>query len=205
VNVTKNAPKERERAVRAATTNSERALALARQVSHPWYRAQALAWVARFAPEAGVVRIAQEALRTASRAEDPYQVVGASAWPIRALIERDHRERAVQQLPSLLESAERIQHPVSRIEALFLLVQAVWPLGSRGRKPVLDRLALLCQTTPGWRAGRALRELALMLADEDETEARRVADSMPQGPYKRQALRRLTAGRRARPRPFFWR
>jgi hypothetical protein len=42
-----SATDERERAIKKAKTNFHEALSLARKVSEPWYRAQALAWVAR--------------------------------------------------------------------------------------------------------------------------------------------------------------
>lgn len=199
-----SATDERERAVRLARTDFRRALELARKVSQPWFRCQALAWVARFAPESEVVRIVQEALRAVSHAEDPYRKVVPAAWPIRALIERGHGRRAAALLPNLIEASGRIGHPVSRIEALLVVIQAAWPLGASTRAGVREALIAACRAASSWRAGRALRDLALMVAAEDEEEAQRLIASMPEGVYRRQAVRRLAEGQRLKPRSFFW-
>ena len=80
-----SASQERDRAVQAARADFPTALQRARGVSEAWYRAQALAWVARFAPEADVERVASEAFKAASAAKDAYQQVASSAWRVRAL------------------------------------------------------------------------------------------------------------------------
>lgn len=199
-----SATSERDRAVSVATTNSCKALALARQVSKPWFRCQALAWVARFAPDNEVVKIANEAIAAANAAEDLYQTLGAAAWPIRALIERGHEQRAVHMLPKLLAVYPAIENPVSRLNALFLLWQAVFPIKDDGKKSVLGALVKTCQATNSWQAGYTLRETALILANEDLSEAKRLVASMPIGVYKRQAERRIAEGQQGYVRSFFW-
>lgn len=199
-----SATSERDRAISLATTNSQKALALARQVSKPWFRCQALAWVARFAPDNEVVKIADEAIAAAFLVEDPYQTVGAAAWPVRALIERGHEQRAVNLLPELLAVCPTIENLVSRLNALFLLWQAVFPLKGDGKKSVLGALVKTCQATNSWQAGYTLRETALILAQEDLIEAKRLVASMPIGVYKRQAERRIAEGQQGYVRSFFW-
>ena len=122
----------RDHATRLAAINFSAALAAAREVSDPWYACQALAWVARYAPETELPRIAEEALEEAARASDPYQRVGASAWPVRALIEREQSARVHSLLPAILAQVGQIDNFGSRSQALFLLFQAVFPLGRDG-------------------------------------------------------------------------
>lgn len=128
----------RDLTMRRATTDTSAAHALARSISDPWYRCQALAWVARFAPEAQFKAIVQESLAAGKAADDPYQVVGTTAWSLAALVERGHNNEVRCLLPSLLTHAAAIVNPVSRLDALFLLWQAVFPLGIEFHRQVLD-------------------------------------------------------------------
>ena len=66
-----------ELVARRATTDTPAARALARSISDPWYRCQALAWVAHFAPKAQFKAIAQESLAAGNAADDPYQPMDA--------------------------------------------------------------------------------------------------------------------------------
>jgi hypothetical protein len=195
---------ERERAILAAKTDFPTALQRARGVSDAWYRAQALAWVARFAPEAEVERVAREALEAAGAGKDAYQQVASSAWAIRALAERGRSKKAAEAVPSLLRLSGEISPPVSRLTALFLLWQSVGPLERTVRLRVLNSLVSACLATVGWQGGHTLREVVRMLASEDPGEAQRILAQMPEGKYKRQAQRQLEEGQTLAPRSFFW-
>src|SRR5215212_6204670 len=121
-----SATSQRDRAIQAAKTDYRSALKRARAVSDPVYRSQALAWVARFAPDGDVVVVAQEAVKAAYEGKDAYQHVAASAWAVRALAERGETRQAERLGGELLPLSDGISHPVSRLNALFLLWQAAW-------------------------------------------------------------------------------
>jgi hypothetical protein len=198
-----SATSERERAIQAAPLDFEKALTLARKVSEPWFRCQALAWVARYAPEAKVVQLAQEAVETALLGKDAYQQVAAAAWPVRALAERGKAQKAAQLVAQLAALSAEIPHPVSRLNALFLLWQAADPLPKSVKEGVMGALVSACRAADSWQAGRTMRDLALMLASEDRSQAEQFVSSMPESSYKRQAEKRLAAGETHRPRAFF--
>ena len=189
---------------RRATTNTPAARALARSISDPWYRCQALAWVAYFAPKAQFKAIAQESLAAGNAADDPYQVIGATAWPLAALVERVHNNEVHHLLPSLLTRAASIANPVSRIDALFLLWQAVFPLGIKIHRQVLDPLVEACREADSWKGPDRLCQVTLMLALTSPLEAEQIVTSMPDGRHKRQVTRRIAAGQYQSPRKFFW-
>ena len=195
----------RDRATGCAASEPERSLALARQVGDPWFPCQALAWAARFSSDAESPKIAKEALAAAASDSDPYKAVGASAWPVRVAVERGLTDGIGRTLGGLLATAATIAHPVRRLDALFLLWQAVFPLGASGRRDVQDALVTACRDARSWRAGRTLRDVALMLAADDPAEAARVVGVLPERRHRRQVARRLAAGERHSPRPFFWR
>lgn len=152
----------REQAIRLAKQDTPAALACARDIEEPWYRCQALAWVANFAPEMEVVLIATEALQAAAQGADGYQRVAAAAWPIRALVERSFVEQADQAAACVLPTAGEIEHPGSRAEAPLLLLHATLP-SPQGWRPVFERILEIPQPPTHWRHGRALRDACLMV------------------------------------------
>ena len=180
------------------------ALREARARPDAWGRAQGLGWAARFAPDAEVVAIAGEALAACADAADAYVRVGASAWPLRALAERGHPERAAEALGEVLPRAEAIENPVSRVDALFLVWQAAYPLGGEARRAVLAPLLRTAVATNAWKPQRVLQSIVYMLPAEERDLADEVVAAMPPGQYQRAAARRLAAGERQQPRPFFW-
>lgn len=156
-----SATTERDIAMRIAKTNFKKALSLARKVSESWFRCQALAGVARFAPDEQVVSTVGEAIAAALTATDSYKRVAATAWPLRALIERNQEQKAIQFLPDLLARSAQIENPVSRSDALFLLWEAVFPVTRQARKSVLDALVKSC--TGHWKADYILRQVVLII------------------------------------------
>ena len=195
---------ERNQTISLAQSNWSAALASARKVSDPWHRCQSLAWVARFAPAGVVTNIAAEALSAARACDDPYKVAAASAWPLRALIERDQRSQIGSLLDHLLQTAETIPHPVNRLDALFLIWQGVFPVGSSGRHRPQSALLRACQNVNSWKGSYTLRDTAVMVAPDDMAEAQRIVAMMPESSYRRQTLRQIVEGKRLSPRPFFW-
>jgi hypothetical protein len=198
-----SAADERDRAIRAAAAAPTKALLLARKVHHPSYRCQALAAVARFASEGEVVRVANEALRAAMLGKDGYARVAYAAWPVRALAERDKVQHAQQAIVGLLDEANRIDPPVSKAEALFLLCQAVWPLPMPARQTVLGALLAACRVADSWKAGRIMRDVALMVAADSREKAQGMINAMRESVYKRQAQKRLDTGQVEMVRSFF--
>ena len=194
----------RDQATRLAPINFPAALAAAREVSAPWYACQALAWVARYAPETELKCIAAEALEKAARAQDPYQRVGASAWPVRALIEREQSDRVRSLLPVLLAEAGQIDNLASRSEALFLLFQAVFPMGQDVREMMFQSLLAAALPMRHWRQGRNLRYAVQMVAKHDMALARAICNSLSESKIREQLKRALERGDVLSPRPFFW-
>ncbi len=194
-----SATTDRDIAIRAAKTDFKKALVLARNVSQSWFRCQALAGAARYAPDEHVVKIAEEAISAALTATDSYKQVAATAWPLRALIERNQEQKAIQSLPDILTLSTKIENQVSRCDALFLLWEAFFP--TQGHKSILGALVKSC--TGHWKADYILRQVVLILASEDIEAAHKLAASMPEGKYKRQAEKRLAEGQKKQARQFF--
>lgn len=192
----------RSKAAKLAPVDYEAAAAVARAIRDAWYRCQAVAYVARYAPVGLVQAFAGESLAAAREASDPYQVVAVAAWPIRALVERDHAVDA--HADDLLNRAPAIQHPVCRADALFLLWQALFDGDDSVRQRVMEPLVAACCEAESWKAARTLSSVALMLAKEDRPRALRLAGLLREGRLRRSTIRRIEAGEFDAPREFFW-
>lgn len=195
----------RDRAQQLAKSDTASALALAQEINDPWFRSQALAWIGRFA-EGDPYKDILAAARCASwGATDPYEAVGSAAWWLRALIERGAARDALAEVSRLIDTSQRIPNPVSRLDALYLVFQAVFDV-DEARRPLLDALLAACASADSWRAARCRSDVAVMLHRQHPGDAARVIAAMPEGRRKRQAIRRTTVGSEVdlTPRPFFW-
>ncbi len=194
----------KQQLARLAASDPQVALKVARALDDPWTACQTLGWVARFAPEACVEAIVDEAIRAGRRAEDPYRIVGSAAWPLRALVERGRMDRLESVRPGVMSFALRIVSHASRSEAIFLIYQAVFPAGRRYWLTVFQELALASQPAIHWRQTRNIRDAVLMAAKEDPDFARDFRRDLRNARAKAQIERRLALAEYRSPRVFFW-
>lgn len=197
--------KARDRATALAASDTGAALEAARYVGDPWFGCQALAWVARFAPDDQLDAIIDEAFEVGGQAADVYQIIGSAAWPLRALVERGRVDRLGTTLPGPLALASRVEQLASRSEGLFLVYQAVFPAGRPWWLPVLNELAHASHPALHWRQARNLRDAVLMAARPDPGFARDFCPSVRNDRARRQIEAGLARSESQSPRPFFWR
>jgi hypothetical protein len=160
-----SATTQRDRAMSLAKSCPNEALKQARQVDEPWFRAQALAWVARFA-DSEVITIAAEAAKAAAEGGDKYQQCAVRAWEIAALAERDYKSEARKRLREALNTAKNVVPAASRSEALFLLLQASASIAPDDFEKLYEMLKNSCCAEEHWRCQRALRNGAKMMSGE---------------------------------------
>ena len=156
------ATSQRDQAIRFAKTDPRRALLKARSISESWFRAQALAAVARFT-DAAPEPIAAEAAKAAAAGDDDYQRSAVRAWEIAALGERQCHEKAKQALRDALITAQQIKQSSSRSEAFLLLMQAAFTIDRDTAANVSAQLAQFCPTSDHWRCKRAATHATQML------------------------------------------
>lgn len=195
---------QRDLAAKIAPEDSERALDIARRIKDPWFACQALAHVARFCPENRFKQIIKESLRMGHSATDNYKVVASAAWPIRAIVERKRSEMLDGIVPELLNRAEQIELLASRSAALFLLFQAIFPMGRERWFDVLQ--ALLKSSFPliNWRQRRNLRDVVMMLWKENAELAEQIISTLEDAKLKHQIRSRMMRSEELSPREFFW-
>lgn len=158
---------QRDHASTLAKSNPKKALAHARNIHEPWFRAQALSWVARFT-DGDPVAIAAEAARAARGCEDDYKKSAVRAWEIAALAERDCMTVARKSLSEALALARCVEPMSSRSEALLLLVQAAFRIGRDEATRAYEILKASCPVEAHWRCKRAVRDGGKMISGELE-------------------------------------
>lgn len=147
----------RQEACKLAESHPGRALAIARSIGHPWYRAQALAWIARYS-EDNVIKLATESAQSASACEDAYQQSAVRAWEIAALSERGYLTEGRLALHEALETCRQVKPLSSRAECLIGLLQAATRIGRKEAELIRDEILASCSEDTHWRCRRAVRD-----------------------------------------------
>ena len=165
-----SATTQRDRATTLAKSNSTKALAEARAIDEPWFRAQALAWVARFTEE-DAVAIASEAAKAAREGDDDYKRSAVRAWEICALAERGHAAEARRSLSEAVAVGRRVEPISSRSEALFLLLQAAFRISLAEASGVYEVLKSTCPSEKHWRCKRNMRDGEMMVSGKRQARS----------------------------------
>ena len=148
--------------------------------------------------------IAREAIDTALQQADAFRAVAASAWPVRAVVERNQTAPLALWLRELVARSRRIENPVSRFEALFVLWQAAFPFNDPETDRIFDEFLRACESANSWKVGPRMADSVHILASRDPGRAAEIAASMRDGKNKQRALQRLSESACGHPRPFFW-
>lgn len=159
---------QRDRATDLAKTNTARALVVARAIPDPWFRAQALAAVARHV-DGDPTRIAREAGKAALACDDAYQRAAVRSGEIAALAERGQKTSARKALAAARKTADQATPANSRAEALLLLLHAAARIGVGESVGVAEALRGIVGS--GWRSDRGVREAAGVPAALDPAAA----------------------------------
>jgi hypothetical protein len=148
-----------------AKSDTRKALIMARRITAPWFRAQALAWVARFA-DGDPSGIAREAAKAAGECDDAYKRSAVRAWEIAALAERECKTEARESLMEAVAVGREVTPMSSRSEALYLLLQAASKIGRKEAKGVYEVLVASCPVEAHWRCKRAVRDGGKIVSGE---------------------------------------
>ncbi len=159
--------KQRDQVRDLAKKQPAQALELALKIDDPWFRAQALAHVARFT-DRDPVKVAKEAAKAAGKCDDDYKRAAVRAWVIAALAERGHRAEAIKALESALAQSKSVTPNSARSEALILLLHAAFYIDKRSATRVLSELKSACGNESHWRCKRAIKDADALLAENGQ-------------------------------------
>ena len=132
--------------MKIASQEPARALGIARSITKPWYRCQALAHAALHVNDA-VQRdaILRESFDAALEMTGEFnRIVCVSAWPLSVLCERRQWEDARREANRLVGIIAEEPSPVRRANALLELAKAVWDAPDDLLRLVLEPLVVAC-------------------------------------------------------------
>ena len=158
---------QRDRVSALAKSDPEKALEQALLIRGPWFRAQALSWVARFT-NSDPAAIAKQAARAATECDDAFKKTAVLAWVVAALAERNLTSAARSTLQTALQRSKTVTPLSSRGEALILLLQAAFKISDTDAKAVNDELQVVCGHDSHWRCKRAVRDGARLVTGENK-------------------------------------
>lgn len=197
-----NATNQRNAAAKLAKTDSQRALQEARTIPDPWFRAQALAHVARYCDD-NPTAVADEAANAARACADAYQQCAVRAWEIAALAERSEDKAASARLESILSKVREVTPASSRSEALLLLLHAAARISPDAAHTVSEMIVRVANVDSHWRCRRAVVDAIGMLSRLNSESARSLSQSVSDAKLRSKCDNVIAAGGSS-PRPFFW-
>ena len=188
---------ERNRVARLASTDRAEALRIARAIGDPWFRCQALAYVAHHCPEMEErLRLIEESFQAGAAAPDPNRIVTVSAWPLKVLCKTGLDLMLESETDRLLNVIATEPSPVRRAHALDAMLGAL--LGAPGylfwRAFDMFQLACLMPLTNGKRNTRGESRLTRWVVFVERVEAgrgRALIEAIKGPTLRAQALRIL--------------
>jgi hypothetical protein len=160
-----SATKQRDKASSYAKRDPRKALELARAIDEPWFKAQALSWIARFS-EGDTVVLAKEASEVAALGDDVYKKAAVRAWEVAALAEREFSDEAKAALKEALVESKSVEPNSSRAEALISLLHAALRIDHQAAETVSEELSAALGDDPFWRCKRAMKDASALMAGE---------------------------------------
>jgi len=158
------------------------AYAQALTIPDGWYRCQALATVARHAPDELSETAFRQARRAAADAFDDYQRAAVLAFAITAAFERARRDLVEAMLADAFKLVPSIEPMASRAYALNLLWSTAAYYGDDLlREAVIEQMQAHVHPDRSWRARAFYRDIADWLSERDPRRARAFVAAMPHG------------------------
>lgn len=172
-----SATNERDHAARMAGRDDASALRIARNIGDPWYRCQALAYVALHTADVKrFLGLVAESLESGWSIEDANRSVTVVAWPVAVLARRndpgpDARKRNDRVLREAVNRVVKTiigePNPASRADALLCHIHALSPSRRELRDRVLGLLVKDCRDVANRKRQRQLEHAALVIAPDD--------------------------------------
>ena len=128
----------------------------AKKIADPWFKTQALSWVARF-NKSKTIQIAKEAEKSAEQCKDHYQKSAVLSWVIAALGEQEFKSEAKKLLNKAINLSREATPLSSRAEALITLYQASFKIDKQSTLKVKDEIETGCNPDEHWRCKRAIK------------------------------------------------
>lgn len=177
-----------------AATDPERALRLARGILEPWFRCQALAFVAERESDAKArERLIREALNAAGELGEPNRVVSVSAWPLQVLNRSGDSARLAKEVERLLSVIGAEPQAVRRADAIYQLLDKLQDAPSSVFGRLMDTFQAACLAMHGKAKKKEwlMRNAVFIAASVDPQRARALANLIQRPLLRQEAFKAL--------------
>jgi hypothetical protein len=184
----------RDQVAQHAAADPRGALRVAEKIPDPWFRCQALAYVACHTTNAAARnRIISSAFQAALLTGEPNRIVVVSSWPLKALCGSGQPEKLGKEVDRRLGIIAQEGSPVRRADALNMMLGAI----VKGPRPLFWRVfeqfqrACLTRLEGGKRNGKGETLLSHWVPVVDRLDPSRTEDLLQQieGPELRKRAR----------------
>jgi hypothetical protein len=179
------------------SNSPEEAIVIARSITDPWFRCQALASAA-FHSELPSRRkwLVEEAFTAASELKDPYGVVAISAWPLKVVTVSGWHERIGPELDRLIDLIRTDPNSLQRAQAMFQLVGAVQGGPEDCFMKAVRQFRSDCESSQSWRIPWLIGPVVLLTEPTCPELARALVEMVRQPRSRRKLRNRLARARK---------
>lgn len=157
--------KQRDHVAQISKSNNDEAYRQSKQIIDPWFRVQALAYVARYSKDK-TIKYSNEAIKIAKNCDDDYKRVAVLTWVIAALAETKNIKQANDLLSIALIDVKNISPISSKAEAMLLLLHVAFKVGEIGVTKVYKAMSVAFSVDDHWRCKRAIKESNMIIKGE---------------------------------------
>jgi hypothetical protein len=179
------------------SNSPDEAIAIARSITDPWFRCQALASAA-FHSELLSRRkcLVEEAFTAASELKDPYGVVAISAWPLKVVTVSGWHERIGPELDRLIDLIRPEPNSLQRAQAMYQLVGAVHGGPEDCFLKAVRQFQSDCESSQSWRIPWLIGPVVLLTEPAFPELARALVEMVRQPRSRRKLRNRLARARK---------
>lgn len=174
----------RSESAKALERSRSDALKIARAIKHPWYRCQALAYIAGsdHSPS-NSLPLLEEAVSAAYELSDPNRIVSVASWPLGHFVKASP-SKAESLINRLLKTIAEEVHGLRKLDGISMVLNAV-SSEKELRALVLPVFNNAATNSVGWRTDRIVAFAASNLAQYDLITAREMLVSRPPNKFSK--------------------
>jgi hypothetical protein len=106
--------KLRHQVLKLVTSDIKHAYKLGKSITHPWYKCQALAYIAEHSSNHLIKQILEESFNSAMLCHDPNRRVTVACWPLKIAIENDLKQHIEDFMVKITAQINQNMDPLSK-------------------------------------------------------------------------------------------
>lgn len=185
----------RNKVKQLVTSDIDKAATLAAEINDPWFKSQALAFVAdKIGDRKRKEKILEQSFSSALEADSPNRIVSVSSWPLRVLSKSKEVKLVNTEVNKLINILEKESHPVRKLDALLNLIHALHHGPIETLNTVVKKYIEIAEICKSWKKDTGLYEIALLIKKHDLKASHRLINLIWDDVKKKKALKDIENG-----------